>query len=1479
MKKSRMKIIIPIMLCIIVLIYGVLVFVNSKEKTTLVSKNITQPYTVELKPNNCTITKENNSTKIKKYNGNAETLIIDSNTLDCEAIEIDIDAFLECTNLDTILIDKSLANENIVIDNFEPDNTYISDKYIKYISTKPYSEAYMQYLALSEEEKSKIEAIPNKYSVPINAIYTESMEENYNVSQIASEQISESFDLRDYIDIKVENQQSTGICYAFASLNSVETNLALIDNVNVDLSEVHAASLITGYGGNFISDTELYYADKIGPVYEENWPIANLFATNKDSTSTAIYNYLSGATSSLSSTIKSKLKETEATKYVTETVNFPEISKSSSEYNSEEAEIVRKIIKKHIMQYGSLYANISSNALTSQNGYAVLNTPSSSYQVNHAISIVGWDDNFSKENFPASCKPVNNGAYLALNSWGENWGNAGYFWISYEDYWVESGISGVISVDGNINLTSMVITNADTNKEIPTEIIPKGINANIEINTIVDTADEQLFGINIISPSGEDVTSLVSILENKIENKNGKITLKVDTSALEVGKYKINITYGDETFTIVIEIVEEIIQGEGWYYVPEEAKLYITENYQDRTYDYLKYNIHKVELEEPIDNILAYQFWGYSNLEEVTLPASLKTIETAAFYGCKALKDITIPEGVTSIGKESFYECTNLKTVTMLAEIVSVGDYAFFNCTNLDTINISKGIANTGYAAFVGSAISEIKIAEGNIGKYAFNCCTNLKKVEILDDVTGIGYGAFYECTLLETVDLGKMTGTIDDYAFMYDSNLKNINIPSGVTSIGYAAFAICGLENVIVDGGAIGKQAFAQNDRLQYLKIGSNVTSIGYASFGRCPVLTNVNIEEGVTSFGDYAFERCTALKNINLPTSLSAIGYGAFCYCTSLINLEIPESVKTIGDFAFYQSTTYIDIENGTISREKLPNIIKRPTTTGDILNCNGSFIITNSTFNKDYSELVIDEGAEKVEMAILNGKLRGLTIIANVEYRTITYSEEDWTTNDVVATLNIKEGDTITNNNGQNTYTFTENGEFEFQYTDAKGVQGTKIAKVENIDKDKPEVKITGIPTEYTDESVTLVIEATDNLSGLAELPYSFDGGKTWQEINTKTYEDNISGIIIQVRDILGNTYIHEEINITQIRRLNGIKVTTLPIKTEYIAHENFDEQGMIVELIYDNSTSEQTVNYTILNGKDLTCQVPKIIIQYNEDITMKTKVEISVAHDMINATCTEEGNCKIEGCTYTEEAKGHNYESEVTAPTCTEKGYTTHTCTRCDDSYVDTETEALDHSFTSYVSNEDATCLEDGTKTAKCDRCDETHTIADEESKLSHSYENGKCTGCGQEEPEITITSEKYNISEQYITEIADKKTVKEFKESISTNAGEVKILDKDNQELVEEDSIGTGMTLVLKSQTETKEFKLVVLGDVTGDGKADFKDIVLINRYRLHKTTLESEYIMAGEVTGDNEVDFKDIVKINRYRLHKITQLLEKIKIL
>ena len=85
----------------------------------------------------------------------------------------------------------------------------------------------------------------------------------------------------------------------------------------------------------------------------------------------------------------------------------------------------------------------------------------------------------------------------------------------------------------------------------------------------------------------------------------------------------------------------------------------------------------------------------------------------------------------------------------------------------------------------------------------------------------------------------------------------------------------------------------------------------------------------------------------------------------------------------------------------------------------------------------------------------------------------------------------------------------------------------------------------------------------------------------------------------------------------------------------------------------------------------------------------------------------------------EAHEHSYTAVVTAPTCTEKGYTTHTCS-CGHSYVDTYTDALGHAWDNGKVTKEPTETETGIKTYTCTRCGETKTETIPVLPHTHSY---------------------------------------------------------------------------------------------------------------------------------------------------------------
>ena len=84
-----------------------------------------------------------------------------------------------------------------------------------------------------------------------------------------------------------------------------------------------------------------------------------------------------------------------------------------------------------------------------------------------------------------------------------------------------------------------------------------------------------------------------------------------------------------------------------------------------------------------------------------------------------------------------------------------------------------------------------------------------------------------------------------------------------------------------------------------------------------------------------------------------------------------------------------------------------------------------------------------------------------------------------------------------------------------------------------------------------------------------------------------------------------------------------------------------------------------------------------------------------------------------------AHTHYYTATVTAPTCTAKGYTTHTCA-CGNSYVDTYTDALGHAWDNGKVTKQPTEAETGVKTFTCTRCGETKTETIPKLAHEHSY---------------------------------------------------------------------------------------------------------------------------------------------------------------
>ena len=93
-------------------------------------------------------------------------------------------------------------------------------------------------------------------------------------------------------------------------------------------------------------------------------------------------------------------------------------------------------LKEAIIKYGSLAVSYYGQSTYDESNPYYNETTYAQYVdkplgPNHAVSIVGWDDNFPKENFIIT--PPGDGAWIVKNSWGPRWGDNGFLYVSYYD--------------------------------------------------------------------------------------------------------------------------------------------------------------------------------------------------------------------------------------------------------------------------------------------------------------------------------------------------------------------------------------------------------------------------------------------------------------------------------------------------------------------------------------------------------------------------------------------------------------------------------------------------------------------------------------------------------------------------------------------------------------------------------------------------------------------------------------------------------------------------------------------------------------------------------------------------------------------------------------------------------------------------------------------------------------------------------------
>lgn len=209
----------------------------------------------------------------------------------------------------------------------------------------------------------------------------------------------------------IRNQGELGSCWTFATMATLESNILVKEGVAYDFSEMNLLNVMSitgseGYdyfnsaGGTYYYSSA-YFTRWNGPVNETDDP----------------YNTSSNHSA----------ENLTVNKHIQDIIFLP-LRTDFTDINQ---------MKAAILKYGAIgvmydATNYEMQAMVTNKSITIYEPVPSS--INHAVAIVGWDDNYPASNFNSRYgQPPADGAFIIKNSWGSSVGEDGFFYVSYYD--------------------------------------------------------------------------------------------------------------------------------------------------------------------------------------------------------------------------------------------------------------------------------------------------------------------------------------------------------------------------------------------------------------------------------------------------------------------------------------------------------------------------------------------------------------------------------------------------------------------------------------------------------------------------------------------------------------------------------------------------------------------------------------------------------------------------------------------------------------------------------------------------------------------------------------------------------------------------------------------------------------------------------------------------------------------------------------
>lgn len=592
-------------------------------------------------------------------------------------------------------------------------------------------------------------------------------------------------------------------------------------------------------------------------------------------------------------------------------------------------------------------------------------------------------------------------------------------------------------------------------------------------------------------------------------------------------------------------------------------------------------------------------------------------------------------------------------------------------------------------------SITTLIIEEGitSIYQNTFSSFTNLETVVLPQSLTSIGRSSFAHCSSLKNLNIPEKITKIEECSFEY-CGMEELTIPDNVEMLDYGSFRNCTSLKKLTIGKGLKTvyPAFIDCKNLEgvYISDLSSWASIEYKSYvssSTSPVLyaknlylnnvllTDLVIPEDVVEINHGTFAYCESLKSITIPSTVKTIGNSAFRSCINVTDVKISEGVESIGDYAFHSMDSIEEI-----------SIPKTVTNIG----------YSAFSYSKNLNSINVDP--QNTSYSSVDG------VLYNYDKTTLIKYPQN------------KAGETYSI---PSTVTMLEN----FSFNECKYLKSMVIpSNVETVGTGafdmcsgiKELIIEDGVKTLgdsaffYTSILEIVVPKSVESIGNLCFQTYMKSTKKIYLlNPNTEIIENNTGHYTITANTIYG----YEGSTAQEYAESRNVPFVV-------ICNDGTENHKSVSSVTSPTCTQQGYTTYTCTN-----CGY-----EYNTNF-IDALGHTEVIDDAVESTCTSTGLTEGSHCSACNEilipqttidALDHKYTREVIVPTCMTDGYTTYTCERCGDSYKSDFTDALNHSYTNYVSDNNATCTQDGTKTSRCDRCDETDTVADIGSKLEHTY---------------------------------------------------------------------------------------------------------------------------------------------------------------